>query len=97
MGPLQIDSVFNNFAVSPGQQERLEVECPAGEHVTGGGVRVASGDYRQAEINSSYPGSIPGNPHASWVGYVDHLGGTSSITFQVVALCVESTAVEGNG
>ena len=97
--PVVIHTVVKNVAVDPGPNQIGqpgakvfgEANCPAGEHVTGGGVRVG-GSYRQEEVASSFPG--PGGD--SWQGFIDAVSGNPQ-TAQVIALCLESDAVEGTG
>ncbi len=85
---LTLRYVTANVTVSPQTQGNTTAECPAGEHVVGGGV--FGGPARHSNVNSSRPVGSD-----RWQAYVDNTGTTTSQTIQVTAICASPTTVAG--
>ncbi len=84
---LTLRYVSQNFTVSPGTQGHGEADCPAGEHVVGGGV--TAGVARRSVVNSSRPvGSGTG-----WEAFVDNIASSTPTTSTVTAVCASPTTV----
>jgi hypothetical protein len=61
--------------------------CDAGQHVTGGGVKVDNPDV--AFVNDAYPD----NGNTAWTGRVFTESGAPPVNFTVYAICTTFTAV----
>lgn len=80
--------------VPTGQQKYLEVQCPAGEHATGGGIFSSSGEPL-ASLNSSFPVDSSGEfGSTGWAGYANNETGFTEEAIAFV-VCAKAGTVTG--
>jgi len=80
--------------VPTGQQRFVEVQCPAGEHATGGGIFSSSGEPL-ASLNSSFPVGPSGEfGSTGWAGYANNETGFPEEAIALV-VCAKAGTVTG--
>jgi hypothetical protein len=86
--------------VAAGQQAGADAVCPAGTHVTGGGIYDQSEDTG-VSINASYPFDGDGMtggfvPDDGWEAFLNNES-TEFVSFAVYAVCVSASSVNAPG
>ncbi len=71
--------------VGTSSQGVVDVTCPSGTRVVGGGFGVGAGDY---QVNSSLPGVSGDSSAEGWKVYVTNNSSSNPLTVQVYAVCV---------
>lgn len=73
--------------IGPQRQARLEVRCPPGTQVTGGGVQ-GTGDKDELHVSATFPvdlGDADNVPDDAWRVHANHLGtGTKTLTAHAI-------------
>ena len=77
-----------------GSQNFIEVSCPSGWHVVGGGVFGTAEELGQ-NINSSYPSNGKGEfGNTAWAGWVNNQSGEAA-EISALAICAKAEKVSG--